>query len=79
MGISQTQNHDQPSIAALKLQAEAGSVEAKAKLGSLYFAGEGAPKDLILGSQWSYKAALAGIASAARSVPSAYWEGMGVR
>jgi hypothetical protein len=77
-GFPQSSAQSQSSVLTLKRQAEAGDVEAQAKLGMMYLKGSGVEKDLSEGFRWSYKAGLAGSASAAWGLGWAYGTGSGV-
>ncbi len=51
---------DTPELAALRRKAESGDGKAMLNLGSLYYSGVGAPRDLIEAKRWLQRAAEAG-------------------
>jgi len=77
-GTCQAESSGKKPLSVLQRQAEAEDVGAQARVGSMYMRGEGVTKDVTLGFQWSYRAALAGSPLGARTVWSAYWDGRGV-
>ena len=75
---AQTVSTDTPTIAALRVRANAGDADAQWHLGVMYARGEGVPQHYGQSVAWHRKAADQGHASAQASLGYAYSHGQGV-